>query len=87
MPRFIFEVEVLYPDESCQAVHERLQTVLHSGGEWGDGFEARVLGGARQADGRMHAARIEIVEAPGDMCGNTKRLPSGGRCPGCRACS
>lgn len=29
---------------------------------------------------------IEVVEAPGDMCGNTKKLPDGSRCPGCRAC-
>lgn len=30
---------------------------------------------------------ILIVPAPGDMCGNTKQLPDGAKCPGCRACS
>jgi hypothetical protein len=30
---------------------------------------------------------IEVVEAPGDRCGNTKRLPDGSACPGCRACA
>lgn len=29
---------------------------------------------------------IEVVEAPGDRCGNTKKLPDGSKCPGCRAC-
>jgi len=27
-----------------------------------------------------------IVEAPGDLCGNSRRLPNGDPCPGCRAC-
>ena len=58
MPRFIFEVEVNYPDENCQTVHDRLQSILHSGGEWGDGFNARVLGGARQADDHTRAPRM-----------------------------
>lgn len=30
---------------------------------------------------------IEVVEAPGDRCGNTKKLPDGSACPGCRACA
>jgi hypothetical protein len=30
--------------------------------------------------------KIEVVEAPGDLCGNTKKLPDGSKCPGCRAC-
>ena len=30
---------------------------------------------------------IEVVEAPGDLCGNTKKLADGSPCPGCRACS
>ena len=29
---------------------------------------------------------IEVVEAPGDLCGNTKKLADGSPCPGCRAC-
>ena len=29
---------------------------------------------------------IVIVPAPGDQCGNTRKLPSGEDCPGCRAC-
>jgi hypothetical protein len=32
-------------------------------------------------------ASLEVVPAPGDMCGNTKTLPNGQPCPGCRACS
>jgi hypothetical protein len=35
---------------------------------------------------RAHGGDIEIVEAPGDRCGNTRRLPDGSPCPGCRAC-
>ena len=35
--------------------------------------------------------RITVVEAPGDMCGGTRALPTSGLavhpCPGCRACS
>ena len=31
--------------------------------------------------------QIKIVEAPGDRCGNTKTLPDGQPCPGCRACA
>lgn len=30
---------------------------------------------------------IVIEPAPGDRCGNTKKLESGERCPGCRACA
>ena len=30
---------------------------------------------------------IVIVSCPGDACSNTKKLPDGSRCPGCRACS
>lgn len=29
---------------------------------------------------------IEVVPAPGDLCGNTGLLPNGHLCPGCRAC-
>lgn len=29
---------------------------------------------------------LQIVEAPGDRCGNTQKLPDGSPCPGCRAC-
>lgn len=61
MPRHIFEVEVAYPDENCERVREALQTVLSSGSEWGDGFEARVLGGARRSE-RAEAALREIVD-------------------------
>lgn len=44
----------------------------------------------REAVAAHDAARrpsVVVVEAPGDACGNTGRLPGGGRCPGCRACS
>lgn len=30
--------------------------------------------------------KIEVVEAPGDRCGNSRKLPDGSPCPGCRAC-
>jgi hypothetical protein len=30
--------------------------------------------------------RVVIVPAPGDRCGNTRALPDGQPCPGCRAC-
>ncbi len=30
---------------------------------------------------------LVVVPAPGDLCGNTKYLVDGTRCPGCRACS
>lgn len=36
---------------------------------------------------RFRGSNILIVEAPGDRCGNTKRLPDGSACPGCRACA
>ena len=29
---------------------------------------------------------FEVVEAPGDRCGNTRKLADGTACPGCRAC-
>jgi hypothetical protein len=29
---------------------------------------------------------LEVVEAPGDLCGNTGKLKDGSDCPGCRAC-
>jgi hypothetical protein len=32
-------------------------------------------------------ATIEIVSAPGDLCDNTKVLPDGSPCPGCRSCA
>lgn len=32
-------------------------------------------------------AKLVIVPAPGDRCGNTKALEDGSPCPGCRACS
>jgi len=35
---------------------------------------------------RRRNVKVEIVPAPGDLCGNTKILPDGGPCPGCRAC-
>jgi|GEM_PF-6837850 len=30
--------------------------------------------------------KIVVVETPGDLCGNTKKLSDGSTCPGCRAC-
>lgn len=39
------------------------------------------------ADALKGMDAIVIVPAPGDACGNTKKLPNGSRCPGCRACS
>lgn len=35
---------------------------------------------------RKEKLEIEVVEAPGDLCGNTKKLADGSPCPGCRAC-
>jgi hypothetical protein len=29
---------------------------------------------------------LEVVEAPGDLCGNKRKLPDGSKCPGCMAC-
>jgi len=65
MARFIYEVEVIYPDDDCQRVRECLQTVLHSGSEWGDGFEGRVLGGARQAESSACTPHVSTHGAPG----------------------
>lgn len=36
---------------------------------------------------RLGARKIEVVEAPGDLCGNTGVMSNGQPCPGCRACS
>lgn len=50
----------------------------------------KVLDALKEAEQELNARkglRIEIVEAPGDRCGNTKRLANGDKCPGCRACS
>jgi hypothetical protein len=42
---------------------------------------------ARFSDGVLYeSTELRIVEAPGDLCGNTRRLPNGAPCPGCRAC-
>lgn len=60
---------------------------------WADRIEAaakRVTkttpDGTRAPIVRRRIFPIEVVEAPGDRCGNTKRLPDGSPCPGCRAC-
>lgn len=42
-------------------------------------------------DGRCEhdppAPRIVVVLAPGDRCDNTRKLPDGSPCPGCRSCA
>lgn len=40
-----------------------------------------------RSGGQRVRARIEVVPAPGDRCGNTGKLPDGTPCPGCRACA
>ncbi len=55
----------------------------------------RLLDSLQRAIGRVQSTTLAteyagrtfvIVDAPGDMCGNTRRLKDGTKCPGCRAC-
>lgn len=40
----------------------------------------------RWMGGKDEAPAFVVVPAPGDRCGNTKKLADGSKCPGCRAC-
>lgn len=39
------------------------------------------------ARARPRRARVIVESCPGDACGNTRKLPDGSKCPGCRACA
>lgn len=48
--------------------------------------DAEVAGFVQGTYRSLKKPAIEVVEAPGDLCGNTGKLADGSPCPGCRAC-